>query len=348
MLEFRDDTTGFLVSNGIVYRTTNGGLRWANVGGGYVGAIQFAGRDTGWTFGAGYLARTGDNGNTWQNFGKTIAGSDAQCIYFADPLRGYMMGIARPWPPNLSRSAAEWFKTVDGGQTWSGYYAGTSQDLQGKIHWGIPGDVFDIAAFGADTVISVGSQIGRTTDGGRDWDTIAYPSSCLLQGIDFPDHDNGTAVGSRDVIVHTSDGGNTWVLQNSGITDGTYLYAVRFVDSILGYVVGEDGIILKTGNGGLSWVRVLRGLDSIQLSVYPNPAGSQTSIAYDLPEAQHVTLAVLDLSGNVVMHILRGVLQPAGTHRFIIDEGNLSCGTYFFRIRTEKYFGIIKFQVVCN
>ncbi|MCH7516832.1 MAG: hypothetical protein IIB08_06895, partial [Bacteroidetes bacterium] len=39
-----------------------------------------------------------------------------------------------------------------------------------------------------------------------------------LDGVSFTDSDNGTAVGYNGTILRTTDGGTTWVSQNSGTT----------------------------------------------------------------------------------------------------------------------------------
>ncbi len=81
-----------------------------------------------------------------------------------------------------------------------------------------------------------------------------------LTSIFFVDNDNGWAVGSEGIILHTSDGGDNWFQQLSG-TDN-YLRSVRFIDSLNGWIAGgmykhpELGIILRTCNGGLSWEEV--------------------------------------------------------------------------------------------
>ena len=81
-----------------------------------------------------------------------------------------------------------------------------------------------------------------------------------LTSVCFIDNDNGWAVGSEGIILHTSDGGDNWFQQSSG-TDN-YLRSVSFIDSLNGWIAGgmynhpELGIILRTCNGGFSWEEV--------------------------------------------------------------------------------------------
>ena len=67
----------------------------------------------------------------------------------------------------------------------------------------------------------------------------------------FPNEKEGWASGRWGCILHTADGGKTWVRQNTG-TDLT-LSSVFFVDPKNGWAVGEEGIIIHTKDGGKTW-----------------------------------------------------------------------------------------------
>ncbi len=75
-----------------------------------------------------------------------------------------------------------------------------------------------------------------------------------MRGIHFFDANNGWAVGDFGKIIHTTDGGATWVEQSSG-TVGT-LRDVQFVTPQLGWIVGAttfNPVILVTVTGGATW-----------------------------------------------------------------------------------------------
>lgn len=78
-----------------------------------------------------------------------------------------------------------------------------------------------------------------------------------LKSICFTDNENGWAVGSEGIILHTTDGGDNWNEQPSG-TDYN-LESVRFKDPLNGWIAGgwwsfpRTGIIMRTYNGGFSW-----------------------------------------------------------------------------------------------
>jgi len=82
----------------------------------------------------------------------------------------------------------------------------------------------------------------------------------------FPNEKEGWASGRWGCILHTADGGKTWVRQNTG-TDLT-LSSVFFVDSKNGWAVGEDGEIVHTADGGKTWEKQKSPVPFFHMRVY--------------------------------------------------------------------------------
>ena len=78
--------------------------------------------------------------------------------------------------------------------------------------------------------------------------------------------EEGWAVGGAGAILHTTDGGENWIQQNSGTRN--WLYSVNFVSSIEGWVVGDWGIILHTTDGGENWDAQTNGISYPLNDVY--------------------------------------------------------------------------------
>jgi hypothetical protein len=97
-----------------------------------------------------------------------------------------------------------------------------------------------------------------------------------LLGVDFTDANTGTVVGGAGTILHTSDGGQTWVPQASGTTN--QLRAVSFSDSQTGTVVGELGTILRTTDGGATWVPQTSGVTETLLALTFTDANNGTAV----------------------------------------------------------------------
>jgi photosystem II stability/assembly factor-like uncharacterized protein len=97
-------------------------------------------------------------------------------------------------------------------------------------------------------------------DGGKTWIRCGSPGSVPdfgASGIGAVDSKIAWVVGSNGTIIHTVDGGKTWVQQTSN-TKAT-LMKVAAVDRCNAWTVGDtdDGyaVILRTSDGGRTWKR---------------------------------------------------------------------------------------------
>ncbi|MFP3368578.1 MULTISPECIES: YCF48-related protein [unclassified Pseudomonas] len=128
------------------------------------------------------------------------------------------------------------------------------------------------------------------SDDGTTWHQAEVPVSVDLVAVHFPTPDQGWAVGHGGVILHSADGGKTWLKQLDGRALADLLIAywkplaakadesdagpslalldaerfkvegpgrpfldVRFKDALSGYAVGAYNLLLATENGGQSW-----------------------------------------------------------------------------------------------
>ncbi|WP_433741032.1 WD40/YVTN/BNR-like repeat-containing protein [Pseudomonas putida] len=142
-----------------------------------------------------------------------------------------------------------------------------------------------------DRLVAVGQRghILFSDDAGQQWRQAAVPVSADLNAVYFPSPKNGWAVGGDGVVLHSSDGGETWDKQLDGrqigdvlvkhysalaqaepdneqwpllVADGQRLVEegadkplldVWFADDNIGYVVGVFNLILRTEDGGKHW-----------------------------------------------------------------------------------------------
>lgn len=75
---------------------------------------------------------------------------------------------------------------------------------------------------------------------------------------------------------------------------------------------------------------------------FPNPFNPSTSIVFELPKADHVTLVIKNILGQEVAALARDQLYNAGRHVLIWNACNslghhVGSGTYFYEIRTEEW-----------
>ena len=90
------------------------------------------------------------------------------------------------------------------------------------------------------------------------WATIQSPVNVTLRYLSFVDSLTGWAAGEAGTIIRTTDGGDTWEVQNSTVQ--TFISDIFFIDKNLGWattiedVFPFNSIIIKTTNGGEQWV----------------------------------------------------------------------------------------------
>lgn len=85
------------------------------------------------------------------------------------------------------------------------------------------------------------------------------PTSEALSGIYFINNKEGWAAGGNGIVLHTTDGGETWnILAKIQDKDLLRLY---FFDSKKGVALGWKGSIFKTEDGGKSWKLIFNNPD---------------------------------------------------------------------------------------
>eukprot|EP00854_Cymbomonas_tetramitiformis_P004111 gene4111-5086_t len=73
---------------------------------------------------------------------------------------------------------------------------------------------------------------------------------------------HGWAVGIDNVVLHTSDGGETWAAQRDITFLGQIWRGVSFADDFRGWVVGDRAQIISTVDGGVTWEALESGVDA--------------------------------------------------------------------------------------
>jgi photosystem II stability/assembly factor-like uncharacterized protein len=258
---------GVSVPGGIVARTTDGGQTWRyktgvipnryqtmNIN---MNAVYFTDLQHGVVAAeAGRIMRTEDGGETWKMVGAPgPVYARNHDVDFVDAMNGWIIG----------REGVR--RTEDGGATWA--RIDEERKLEGNAIQFLDQDRGWVAGkFGA---------VSRTVDGGVTWATVAaYGSLDGLSGDDKPnfqslhfvDENHGWIAGYRSefpaleqyhyaVMLHTSDGGQTWARQMEGVP--VRIRAVRFADSQRGWAVGYDihsgtSTVFATADGGLNWI----------------------------------------------------------------------------------------------
>lgn len=89
------------------------------------------------------------------------------------------------------------------------------------------------------------------------WKILQSPVNVTLKTLTFLDSLTGWAAGEAGTIIRTTDGGNSWDVQNSTVQ--TFIMDIFFIDKNFGWAITLkdefpfNSIILKTTNGGDEW-----------------------------------------------------------------------------------------------
>jgi len=105
------------------------------------------------------------------------------------------------------------------------------------------------------------SAMYKTTNGGQNWFALSVPTTSVVRAMCFLNESLGWVVTLEDhLILKTTDGGQTWTQQNSGLVGNLHHFGVCFTDENNGFVIGFvltspfENYILKTTDGGQTWI----------------------------------------------------------------------------------------------
>ncbi len=211
-------------------------------------SISFGSANVGFIGGAdSVLLKTTDGGKTWSrlaiNVNANVGIHDITALQFLDENTGYML------------NSNHLFKTTDGGSTWLSEQPNqTNMCFKNGIYFHDANN-----GFVGGSMCFQGATIGNKVNG--NWDTIlvvgGWDASESIQAIDFRNQQIGLAVGPKNIIYRTTNGGQTWDSVYN-ILDTMRLSDVVFVDDTLAYATyaqtGLEGALIST-DGGLSWQR---------------------------------------------------------------------------------------------
>ena len=106
-------------------------------------------------------------------------------------------------------------------------------------------------------IVAVGEygNILLSDDDGATWHQAKdVPTTVTLTAVAFADDKRGWAVGHDTLILHTTDGGETWAKQFGGGASENSLLSVYFADANHGWAVGAFNYTAETTDGGKTWV----------------------------------------------------------------------------------------------
>jgi len=264
-----------------VYRTSDAARHWSRqlTGGSPtagVSWIQFFDHEHGLIAvgSPGLLYRTADAGGHWQLM--QVPAYSTASITFSDRMHGWLIG----WSDPSSPYARHFFKTVDGGATWSelalpSWAVGRGKGgVGGELQFRRPADGWLAAGADLPTVYS-------TIDGGASWQPHTLPNlpPPIVQpgGKPFPGFQGYAFITSVSLLPQTGvlatfdyyngqgvaytsfDGGSTWRALAALPAETTYSDLV-FQDSFHWWAM-RFGTLWKTSDAGQTWTHVSQQTD---------------------------------------------------------------------------------------
>ena len=220
----------------------------------------------GWVAGAdGTIARTTNGGSNWTAAGATDgsdkAGRDLSALAAADGSRAWAGGSVSVkndgnWDGDTSPRQSWFMWRTENGSAWKHLLGGHYPRF------------FEITAASDDVAYAVGDYTLalKTTDGGNTWrelyrelrsDPATPPTAdsidAFLMGVACAPTapDDCHAVGRGGLVLHTTNGGDTWRREYAPGYGG-YLYDVGRISGSVGVATGTWHYF-RTGDGGASW-----------------------------------------------------------------------------------------------
>lgn len=258
-VHFTDPQHSCAVGNtGSITCTPDGGNNWVVISGAYcrptLHDIFFINDQVGWAAGGQLypgttiLANTLDGGASWTEV--EMEGYVFYDLFFINQQKGWIAG-----GPTVSSGEPVIMHTNDGGFSWENQYTGSTWHSMQEIYflddqtgWAMGGSI--------QTIPPQGLLFLKTMNGGEDWEDQSWISEKFLAEMCFTDDDLGWIAG-HETILHTMDGGETWLEHWSGVHSWK---AVCFTDADHGWVLGDSlagfefsDVLMSTTDGGLNW-----------------------------------------------------------------------------------------------
>jgi photosystem II stability/assembly factor-like uncharacterized protein len=280
-----------------IIRTTDEGRTWlpatlpAGQGSGSINAIAFTSPTDGWAAGSasfmggvsGILYRSLDAGVTW-TLVQTL-NAPAHAIEFAP---GGTTGV-------IAGAGGLIVATSNGGTSWVQVTSGSSRGLNDVFaassneFWIVGDDSTLLHSLSAGTtwtqeplretyasinglagagpnVVAVGEYgfLSRKKPG-LPWISLNDGNYPAINWLAFSDQSNGIAVGQWGSMLRTSNGGESWLSVDNGLT-GDSFYGAAYVSEKI-WVVGDLGVLLHSSDRGMSWTQQTTNTTMTLLSI---------------------------------------------------------------------------------
>ncbi len=343
---FLNPLLGWTVGNsGTILRTTDGGDSWSRQPTPIVRQwrdIEFSYYPVGWIVGGdalsdGRLLKTTNGGNAWNEVQSLVLPQGASQIQFTSESHGWILaGSAitgstqavyrttndgNNWVPMLTSNSDTVFSSMSFVSNLKGWvstieYVLYRTDDAGATWRRFPTPFFFESLCFVDSLngwagAAVTGEIYRTTDGGESWTPQFSPMNGPIMDLKFSGRHNGWAVGNYGGILHTTNGGTTFVAESRP----------------------------KSGRN-IEWEFTLQ-------QNFPNPFNASTSICFDVHQPmKQVLIELYDIVGQLI-RVFEVPTPLIGLNTVVWDGRNsngneVASGIYIGRVRSRHQNAITK------
>ena len=244
---YSEDSAVASARQGFYYTTTNGGNSWQydTDQGKFPQNIYthyFITKDTGFAgTTTGDIMKSTNGGRSWQFYASGVDMDFMKKIEFINEDTGYIIG------------AENFYYTYNRGIDWNNVNIGANKDIE------------NACIINDSTIIAVGynTQISKSTDYGKTWETNYYGAPSGFGDICFINKDTGFVNLFMERIMKTEDGGNSWrkirVTNENLMLKGEF----SFPNDTLGFIGMGGGAsataynyLFRTEDGGETWEKI--------------------------------------------------------------------------------------------
>jgi len=330
---------------GRIYKTTNGGTSWTqqnttgytNTTSSFLNIVHFFDANNGWAQGDPVggefeMYTTTNGGTTW---------TQVPAANIPNPVSGEFgtVDVYTTVGNNViyfGTNKGRVFKSTDAGLTWTVTGNTTLTGIE------------DIAFSDANNgLVTQGSDLMRTTNGGTTWTPVAYTGMLYSNDLKFVPGTGSTFVSTGASPApgsgssYSKDGGLTWVDYDNGFQRT----ALDFFSPTVGFAGGFNTDAVTNGMFKFTGT-VVSGINNSEfskaVSVYPNPSKGVFAIAMPTTTDKAAVITVSDALGRVVYNKTE---KLNGAYNGQINLSNFGAGVYMLNIQTGENISMRKLVI---
>lgn len=310
------DTTLFVSLGRYVFKSENYGEVWKNVSSGLFleqvsilatrDSILFAG-------GEGGIYRSLNKGTTWESMnGGGYTSEKVNSIQF-DSSNVFVFS-----------SGFGLFKSNDNGLNWEKIVADGGELIVNNNH-----------------LIISGKATSTSKDGGETWKISEYGTSDLGNFEDkvLASWDDPSGEWWKDGTFVSDNFGTSWHRITEGLPSKTTIVKFLVSNSKTVYGIYNDNLWQLSGTNIVvanESIRVETPTKIVLEQNYPNPFNPSTTISFELPKNEFVTLSIYDMTGKEIERLVKGYLN-SGAHSYSWAAEGITSGIYFYRLQTRSF-----------